>query len=307
MKAAIIKEYGAQVKIEEISSPKLLEDSVLIEVHGASINPIDNIVRAGYLKDMLPISFPFIMGYDVSGIVVETGKNVTNFKKGDEVYSRPDSTQAGTIAEYTVIKENNLALKPKNISHEEAATIPLVGLTAWQALTSKGNLQKSQKVLIHAGSGGVGTLAIQLAKQLGAYVATTTSSSNVEMVKNLGADEVIDYKTQKFDEVLSDYDLVIDMMGDEIMNKSFKVLKKGGTLVSIKGQDTKGLAKQYGIRFEWFFMWPSGEMLTQLANFIEKGSLKPIIDRSYSLEQIQEAYDYLQTGRAKGKISIKIK
>lgn len=307
MKAAIIREYGAHVEIADVNKPELLADSILIEVHAASVNPIDNIVRAGYLKDMIPISFPYIMGYDVSGVVLKVGDKVSKFNKGDKVYSRPNQMQAGSIAEYIVIKEEELALKPANISHEEAASIPLAGLTAWQALVTKGNLQKGQKVLIHAGSGGVGTLAIQMAKYLGAEVATTTSAVNSEMVKNLGADMVIDYKTQKFEEELSDYDLVFDLMGGEIMNNSFKVLKKGGCLVSIKGQDTEELAKQYGVRFDAFFMWPSGEMLSQLGKLISDGVLKPIIDRSYSIEETQEAYDYLQTGRAKGKIVIKVK
>lgn len=307
MKAAIIRDYGTQVTIEEVSTPQVSEDSVLIEVRGASINPIDNILRAGYLKDMMPLTFPFIMGYDLAGLVVEVGNGVTKFKIGDEVYARPTGDLGGTLAEYAVVKEAELALKPSNVSFEEAASIPLAGLTAWQALTAKGNLKKGQKVLIHAGSGGVGSLAIQMAKHLGAYVATTTSTVNVEMVKKLGADRVIDYKVENFAEVVSEYDLVIDMMGGEILNDSFKVLKKGGTLVSIKGQDTSGLAEQYGVRFEWFFMWPSGDMLTQLAEYIEAGIVKPVIDQSFAFENIQEAYDSLQTGRTKGKISIKVK
>jgi NADPH:quinone reductase-like Zn-dependent oxidoreductase len=307
MKAAVIREYGAAIEISDVPQPALLADSVLIEVHAASVNPVDCIVQAGYLKEMMPITFPFTMGFDVSGVVVEVGDQVSKFKIGDEIFSRPNGMQAGTIAEYAVIKEEELAIKPSNISHQEAASIPLVGLTAWQAMVTKGNLQKGQKILIHAGSGGVGTLAIQMAKHLGAEVATTTSAVNAEMVKNLGADVVIDYKTQKFEEELSDYDLVFDMMGGEIMEKSFKILKKGGCLVSIKGEDSKGLAEQYGVRFEAFFMWPSGEMLSQLAQLISDGALKPIIDRTFSIDQIQEAYGYLQTGRAKGKIVIQVK
>ncbi len=307
MKAVIIREYGTPVEIANVERPNLLDDSVMIEVHAASINPIDNIVRAGYIKDVMPISFPFIMGYDVSGVVVEVGKKVSLFKKGDEVYARPNSMQAGTIAEYTMVKEDELALKPLNISHEEAASIPLAGLTAWQGLVMKGNLREGQKVLIHAGSGGVGTLAIQIAKYLGAEVATTTSAANLEMVKKLGADIAIDHKTQKFEEILSDYDLVLDTMGGEIMKNSFKVLRKGGCLISIKGQDTEKLSDQYQVRFEWFLMSPSGGMLTKLAGLINEGLLKPVIDRIYSIEQTQQAYDYLQTGRAKGKIVIKIK
>ena len=307
MKAAVIREYGAAIEISDVPQPALLADSVLIEVHAASVNPVDGIVQAGYLKEMMPINFPFTMGFDVSGVVVEVGDQVRKFKIGDEVFSRPNGMQAGTIAEYAVIKEEELAIKPSNISHQEAASIPLVGLTAWQAMVTKGNLQKGQKILIHAGSGGVGTLAIQMAKHLGAEVATTTSAVNAEMVKNLGADVVIDYKTQKFEEELSDYDLVFDMMGGEIMEKSFKILKKGGCLVSIKGEDSKGLAKQYGVRFEAFFMWPSGEMLSQLAQLISDGALKPVIDRTFLIDQVQEAYGYLQGGRAKGKIVIQVK
>lgn len=307
MKAAIIREYGQEVEITEIPKPELLADAVLVEVHSSSINPVDNIIRAGYMKEYIPIKFPFTMGFDVSGVIVEVGSDVSDFKKGDEVYARPSGQLGGTIAEYTVVNEKELALKPANISHLEAASIPLVGLTAWQALVAKGKLQKDQKVLIHAGSGGVGTLAIQMAKQVGAYVASTTSTTNVKMVKKLGADEVIDYKKQNFEELLSDYDLVIDMMGGEILEKSFKVLKKGGTLVSIKGQDTNDLAKQYGVQFESFFMWPSGEMLTELALFISDGVLKPVIDRSYSIDETQKAYDYLQTGRVKGKVVIAVK
>ena len=307
MKAAIIREYGAPIEVSDVPKPALLADSVLIEVHAASVNPVDCIVQAGYLKEMMPVTFPFTMGFDISGVVVEVGAQVSKFKKGDEVFSRPNGMQAGTIAEYAVIKEEELAIKPSNISHQEAASIPLVGLTAWQAMVTKGSLQKGQKVLIHAGSGGVGTLAIQMAKHLGAEVATTTSAVNAEMVKNLGADVVIDYKTQKFEEELSDYDLVFDMMGGETMEKSFKILKKGGCLVSIKGEDSKGLAEQYSVRFESFFMWPSGEMLSQLAQLISDGALKPVIDRTFSIDQVQEAYDYLLGGRAKGKIAIQVK
>jgi NADPH:quinone reductase-like Zn-dependent oxidoreductase len=307
MKAVVINEYGTPIEIADIPQPALLADSVLIEVHAASVNPVDSLVQAGYLKEMMPITFPFTMGFDVSGVVVEVGEQVRKFKKGDEVFSRPNGMQAGTIAEYAVIKAEELAIKPSNISHQEAASIPLVGLTAWQAIVTKGNLQKGQKILIHAGSGGVGTLAIQMAKHLGAEVATTTSATNFELVKNLGADVVIDYKTQKFEEELSDYDLVLDMMGGETLEKSFKVLKKGGCLISIKGEDTKGLAEQYGARFEVFFMWPSGEMLSQLAQLISDGVLKPVIDRTYPIDQTQEAYDYIQTGRAKGKIVIQVK
>lgn len=307
MKAAIIKDYATDVVIGDIDKPKLNPDSVLVEVHAASLNPIDNIVRAGYLKEMIPVSFPYVMGYDVSGVVTETGANVTKVKVGDAVYARPNQDDAGSLAEFARIKENELALKPESISHAEAASIPLAGLTAWQALVDKADLKAGQKVLIHAGSGGVGTLAIQIAKHIGAHVATTTSAKNADLVRSLGADEVIDYKTQKFEDVVSDYDVVFDMMGDDTMARSFGVLKKGGILVSIKGQDTDNLAEKHGVRFEGFFMSPSGEQLTQLSALIEKGSVKPVIDSSYKLADISAAYDKLADGHAVGKIVVIVK
>jgi NADPH:quinone reductase-like Zn-dependent oxidoreductase len=259
MKAALIQDYAAPVEIAEIAKPELKDDSVLIAVHAASLNPIDNILRAGYMKDMMPLTFPHVMGYDVSGEVIEVGKDVRTVKVGDAVYARPNQDDAAAIAEFARIKEDELAIKPANVSHTDAASVPLAGLTAWQALVTKGNIKQGDKVLIHAGSGGVGTYAIQIAKHFGAFVATTTSAKNAKMVKNLGADLVIDYKTQTFEEELSDYDLVFDMIGDETLVRSFKVLKKGGAMISIKGQDTDGLAEKYGVRFEWFFMSPDGK------------------------------------------------
>ncbi len=307
MKAALFQDYAAVVEISEIAKPELKDDSVLIEVHAASVNPIDNILRAGYMKDFLPLSFPHVMGYDVSGEVVEVGKDVQSIRVGDAVFARPNQEDAGAIAEFARVKETELAIKPANISHTDAASIPLAGLTAWQALITKGNLQKGQKVLIHAGSGGVGTYAIQIAKHFCAYVATTTSSKNAELVASLGADLVIDYKTTKFEDELSDYDLVIDMVGGETMANSFKVLKKGGALISIKGQDTDGLAEKYGVRFESFFMSPDGEMLTELGALISNGIVKPVIDSVFTMDQAPAAYDRLATGRAVGKIVIAVK
>lgn len=307
MKAALIQDYSAPVEIAEIAKPDLKDDSVLIEVHAASVNPIDNILRAGYLKELMPLTFPHVMGYDVSGEIVEIGKNVQNVKVGDAVFARPNQDDAGAIAEFARVKESELAIKPANISHTDAASVPLVGLTAWQALITKGNLKKGDKVLIHAGSGGVGTYAIQIAKHFGAYVATTTSAKNTELVQSLGADLVIDYKTRKFEAELSDYDLVLDMMGGETMANSFKVLKKGGTLVSIKGEDSDGLAAKYGVRFEWFFMSPDGEMLAELGALISDGIVKPVIDSVFPMDQASVAYDQLATGRTVGKIVIAVK
>lgn len=306
MKAAIIKDYAAPIEVSEIAKPVLQDGSVLIEVSAASLNPIDNILRAGYMKEMVPLSFPHVMGYDVSGTVVEVGEDVRAFKAGDEVFARPNQNDAGAIAQFARLQESELALKPANLSHRNAASVPLAGLTAWQALVSKGNIKSGDKVLIHAGSGGVGCFAIQIAKHFGAFVATTTSAKNAKLVKELGADLVIDYKTQNIESALSDYDLVIDMIGGETLDRSFKVLKKGGAMVSIKGQDTKGLAEKYGVRFEWFFMSPDGKMLANLANLISQGAIKPVIDSVFPLEQVSAAYDRLATGRAVGKIIVTV-
>jgi len=307
MKAAIINDYDAPIEIAEINKPTLQDDSVIIEVHAASLNPIDNILRAGHLKEMLALSFPHVMGYDVSGVVVEVGSSVSSVQLGDSVLARPNQEDAGGIATFARLKENELAIKPASLSHTDAASVPLAGLTAWQALVAKGNLQKGQKVLIHAGSGGVGTYAIQIAKHFGAYVATTTSSKNTELVKRLGADVVIDYKTQNFQDELRDYDLVFDMLGSDTLSESFKVLKKGGTLVSIKGQDTEGLAAKHDVRFEWFFMSPDGKMLSELLALMDAGIVKPVIDSVYPMEKVADAYDQLATGRAVGKIVVTVK
>lgn len=304
MRAVAYQNYNSNIEIIEVEKPKLQDKSVLVEVHAAGINPIDNILHAGYLQQMLELSFPHIMGYDVSGIVVEVGKDVRSVKVGDEVFARPNQEDAGSIAEFARIHENELAIKPKNMSHIDAASVPLAGLTAWQALVTKGNINRGDKVLIHAGSGGVGTLAIQIAKYFGAEVTTTTSSKNKDLVKSLGADLVIDYTTQSFENELSNYDLVIDAIGGDTLTKSFKVLKKGGRLVSIKGQDTENLSKEYGVNFEWFFMSPDGEMLTEIASLISQGTIKTVIDSTYSMKQAPEAFELLAKGRAKGKIVI---
>ena len=307
MKAVAYQNYNSNIEIIEVAKPELKDRSVLIEVHAASINPIDNILHAGYLHQMLELSFPHIMGYDVSGTVVEVGKGVRSVKVGDEVFARPNQEDAGSIAEFARVHENELAIKPKNMSHIDAASVPLAGLTAWQALITKGELKKGDKVLIHAGSGGVGTFAIQIAKYFGAMVTTTTSSKNNNLVKSLGADLVIDYTTQSFEDELSDYDLVIDAIGGDTLTKSFKVLKKGGRLISIKGQDTENLAKDYGVNFEWFFMSPDGDMLTELATLISQGIVKTVIDSTYPMKQAPKAFEVLAKGRAKGKIVITIK
>jgi 2-desacetyl-2-hydroxyethyl bacteriochlorophyllide A dehydrogenase len=306
MKAAIIRDYDTEIEIADIDVPELRDDSVLINVHAASLNPIDYILQSGAMKDNIPLSFPHVMGYDLSGEITEAGKDVTGFKVGDAVFARANQEDAGAIAQIARVKANEMALKPANISHAEAASVPLAGLTAWQALITKGKLKKDDKVLIHAGSGGVGTLAIQIARHFGAHVATTCSPRNADLVRDLGADVVIDYNTQKFEDEVSNYDLVFDMLGGETLNRSFKVLKKGGTLVSIKGQDTDNLAPEHNVRFEWFFMEPDGTMLGDLGELIEDGIVKTVIDSTYPMAETIDAYKSLNDGHAVGKIVISI-
>jgi NADPH:quinone reductase-like Zn-dependent oxidoreductase len=304
MKAAIIRDYETEIEIADIDAPDLHDDSVLIAVHAAGLNPIDYILQSGAMKDNIPLSFPHVMGFDVSGEITEVGKDVTGFKIGDAVFARANQQDAGAIAQTARVKANEMALKPANISHADAASVPLAGLTAWQALVTKGKLKKGDKVLIHAGSGGVGTLAIQIAKHFGAYIATTCSARNVDLVRKLGADVVIDYTTQDFENEVSDYDLVFDMVGGETLNRSFKVLKRGGTLVSIKGQDTDTLAPEHDVRFEWFFMEPDGAMLADLGKLIEDGIVKTVIDSTYPMAETVEAYKALKDGHAVGKIVV---
>lgn len=307
MKAALISNYNGNVDIGEVEQPAVDADSVLVAVHAASVNPIDNIVRAGHMKDVIPIRFPHIMGYDLSGVVKSVGDQVTGFKPGDAVFARPNQQDAGSLAQFALVKQSELAPKPENISHEEAASIPLAGLTAWQALYDHADLKAGQTILIHAGSGGVGTLAIQIAKHIGARVITTVSKRNEGLVRELGADEVIDYKTQNFDELVSECDVVLDMLGGETMNRSFKILKKGGILVSIKGQDEDNMAEKHGVRFAWFFMSPNGNQLAQLGALIEAGTVKPVIDSTYSLSNASDAYEHLADGHAVGKIVVTVK
>ena len=308
MQAAIIRDYADAVTVTDIAQPTLLDDSVMIEVHAASVNPVDNLIQAGYLRAMLPLQFPLTMGNDVSGVVSAVGKSVTRFQVGDAVFARPNGLQSGTFAEYAMVKEQDVAKKPAKLSHEEAASLPLVALTAWQALVSKANLQAGQKVLIHAGSGGVGSIAIQIAKHLGAQVIATTSTDNVAMVKALGADTVIDYRSEKFDELVKDCDVVLDTLGGATRTQSFSVLKRGGILVSIIAPgDSSGQAEKLGVRSEVFFMTANGEQLGQLAKLVEQGAIKPVVERSYPLAEAAQAMAQVKSGRTKGKIVIKVR
>jgi NADPH:quinone reductase-like Zn-dependent oxidoreductase len=306
MKAATISDYNAAVAITEINKPILKDDSVLIKVHAVGLNPIDNTLRSGVMKEAMPLTFPHVMGFDVAGEVAEVGKDVHNFKVGDAVFARPNQGDAGAIAEFARVKESELALKPTNLSYAQAASVPLAGLTAWQALLTKGHLKKGDKVLIHAGSGGVGSFAIQIAKHVGAHVATTVSTKNIKVVKTLGADKVIDYTAQQFEDEISDYDLVFDMIGGDTLDRSFKVLKKGGTMISIKGQDGAGLAEKHGVHFETLWMTPDGAMLAELGVLLSKGIVKTVTDSTFAMDEVDDAYAQLAKGHAVGKVVIEV-
>lgn len=333
MKAFIVDHYGSSdsVRLDERPVPQLRDDDVLVQIHAASINPLDLKIRDGKLKVVLPFSLPIILGNDLAGVIVQVGAGVRRFKPGDEVYARVDTDRTGAFAEFIAIKEESVAIKPKSLSMEEAASIPLVALTAWQSLIDRAGLKAGQRVLIHAGSGGVGTIAIQLAKHLGATVATTTSTANVDWVKGLGADVVIDYRKDNFEAVLRDYDLVLDTLGGEVIEKSLRVLKPGGTLISIAGPPDPDFAKDLGlpwvlrqvmrllshgirksakrhrVRYSFLFMKPSGEQLRKIGALIDSGVIRPVIDRIFAFESTKEALAYVEQGRAKGKVIVKVR
>lgn len=333
MKAFVVERYGknAPLRAADVPEPVLRDDEVLIQVHAAGVNLLDSKIRSGEFKLILPYRTPFALGHDVAGVVVRVGPRVRQFKPGDEVYSRPDDFRIGTFAELVAVKEDSVAIKPRNLSMEEAASIPLVGLTAWQALVEKAKLRRGQKVFIQAGSGGVGTFAIQLAKHLGARVATTTSTGNVAWVKDLGADVVVDYTTEAFDKVLSGYDVVLNSQDGKTLEKSLSVLRTGGQLISISGppdvqfaQEIKApwLVKQvmrvlsFGTRrkanrlkvgYSFLFMKASSSQLRQITALIESGAIRPVIDRVFPFDATREALAYVESGRAKGKVVIKVR
>lgn len=333
MKAFIVDKYKSKtgLRLVEMPVPELREDEVLVEVHAAGVNLLDAKIRNGEFKAILPYRVPFVLGHDVAGVVVRVGPRVRQFKTGDEVYSRTDDFRIGTFAEFVAVKGNSLAIKPRELTMEEAASIPLVGLTAWQALVEKAKLKKGQKVFIQAGSGGVGTFAIQLAKHLGATVATTTSAANIALVKRLGADVVIDYKTQDFEDVLRDYDVVLNSQDGKTLEKSLRVLKGGGKLISISGPPDPEFGKEIsapgfvklamrllssgvrrkahrrGIGYSFLFMKANGAQLRQITSLIEGGAIRPVIDKVFPFESTNEALAYVEAGRAKGKVVIKVR
>lgn len=314
MKAMAIVEYGkVPLQLMDLPEPEVGDYDVLTEIHAASFNPIDFKIRDGQAQTLLKYEMPLILGNDFSGIVKQVGNKVKKFKVGDEVYGRPNKSRIGTFAEYIAVHENEVALKPANLSFEEATSIPLVGLTSYQAIHDILQLSSGQKILIQAGSGGVGTFAIQLAKSMGLFVATTTSKAGAELVKSLGADQIIDYKTEQFDEMLKNYDGVFDTIGGETLERSFKVVKEGGKIVSIAGVPNADMSKltelekRYHVEYTYLFMKPSGDQLTIITKLIESGQIKPVIDQVFPFEDAQKAIEYSEIGRAKGKIILSIK
>ncbi|SFD89105.1 alcohol dehydrogenase [Chitinophaga sp. CF118] len=332
MKAFIVDRYGKKEKLHlrEIAEPVIKENDVLVQVYSASVNLLDSKIKNGEFKLILPYKTPFVLGHDVAGVITKIGAKVSHFKVGDEVYARPADHRIGTFAGLIAMNEADVALKPKRLTMEEAASIPLVALTAWQALVEKADLKKGQKVFIQAGSGGVGTIAIQLAKYLGATVATTTSTANVEWVKALGADIVIDYKKEDFETILHDYDVVLNSQDAKTLEKSLRVLKPGGKLISISGPPdpafteemrlgwplkmvmgllsfgTRKKAKRQHVDYSFLFMRAEGYQLSKITALIDSGIINPVIDKIFPFEKTEEALTYVESGRAKGKVVIKV-
>ncbi len=333
MKALTFQRYGKspEIGITELPRPTLQPDEMLVEVHAAGLNPIDNMITTGIFKAVLPFQLPATMGSDLAGVVVEAGRDVTRFKPGDAVFASIFDQGTGSLAEFAVVPQHLAAPKPANLDFVQAASVPMVGLTSWQALKERAQLKQGQKVFIPAGSGGIGTFAIQLAKHLGAHVGTTTSTGNIPLVKRLGADEVIDYKKQAFEQVLRGYHVVLGTIRGDALEKSVSILKPGGQIISLIGPlDTPfahtrklnfmlrlifGLmsrkiirkASAHGAGYSFLFVRPDGEQLDRIGELLSAGHVSPVIDKVFPWEQATQALAYLAQGHAKGKVVVQIK
>jgi len=332
MKAFTFKRYGKSPDLgfENVDYPSPAEDEILVKVYAVGLNPIDNMIPGGMFKPVLHFKLPATLGSDLSGVVIAAGSRVTRFRPGDEIFASIFDTGTGSLAEFALVPESLAALKPKNLDFVQAASLPMVSLTSWQAFTERAHLQPGQKVFIPAGSGGIGSFAIQLAKHLGAEVATTTSSANAGWVRQLGADEVVDYKKQAFEHVLSGYDIVIGTLRGDLIEKSLNILKPGGKIISLIGPldvafartrqlniilriifglmspKILRLSKKRGLDYSFLFVRPDGDQLTQIGKLLEAEKIKPVIDKVFPFAETQEALDWLQRGHAKGKIVVKI-
>lgn len=328
MRAFILSKYKTALHEADMPEPVVGDHDVLVRVLAAGLNQLDEKIRVGEFKQILPYTLPIILGHDLAGTVIRIGAKVRNFKPGDEVYGRPGTDHIGTFAERIAVPEQDLALKPASITMDEAGSLPLVALTAWQALVEIGHVQPGQKVLIHAGAGGVGSIAIQLAKHLGAEVATTASAANANFVRSLGADHVIDYRSEDFEQRLSDFDFVLDSLGGEHLEKSLRILKRGGTAVGISGPPTPefarraGLnpvlrlavtvisskirkqAKRIGVNYQFLFMRASGDQLRDITALIDSGAIRPIVGRVFPFDDTVQGLESLATGGNRGKAVI---
>ena len=307
MLAVRIHEFGGRdvLRVEQAPRPNPGTGEMLVRVHAAGVNPVDWKVRQSGGR-MLNVKLPFTLGYDVSGVVEEMGEGVSHFKVGDEVFAYLSLSRGGGYAEYAIVEFDEAAPKPKNVSHVEAAGVPLAALTAWQALFDTADLKEGQTALIHAGAGGVGVFAVQLAKWKGARVIATASKNNHEFLKQLGADEVIDYRSQNFADVVKDVDVVLDSVGGQTTTDSFKVLKKGGMLVSIVGQPSRKLADEAGVRAGAILVKTNGRQLAQIAKLIEEGTVKPVIGHEFPLKDVAKAHEQSETGHTRGKIVLRV-
>jgi NADPH:quinone reductase-like Zn-dependent oxidoreductase len=328
MKAFVVSTYGKDgLRAAEMPRPTVGPRDVLVEVRAASINPLDKMIRDGEFKQLIKYKRPFILGHDVSGVVTEVGPDVRGFAKGDEVFARPRDLRIGAFAEFIAIDVDDVTLKPRSLSFAEAAAVPLVALASWQALIDLAHIKPGQRMLVHAGAGGLGSTVIQLAKHLGAHVATTAHTADVDKVRELGADEVIDYTRQDFAEVLAGYDVVLDSLGADSLEKSLTVLKPGGLAISVVGPPDPGFAKQLGqpvlapvmallsrkvrrrakrlgVRYSFFFMRADGAQLKLLAELYDNGTLRPVLDRTFPFDQTLDALAYVEQGKASGKIVV---
>lgn len=333
MKAFILDRYGKKTPLRygDMPQPEIKDTEVLIEIHAAGVNPVDNKIRYGEFKMVLSAKLPAPLGSDLAGVVLKVGSRVKAFKPGDEVFARPSLEKLGTFAEFIALDEADLAFKPKSLSMEEAASVPLVALTAWQALFDRAKIKKGSKVFVQAGSGGVGIFAIQLAKHAGAYVATTAGASSASLLKELGADTVIDYREQDFAQVLSGYDFALHTQDDATLQKAIGILKRGGKATSISAAPDPAFAKSVGLNwavqqvmrllsmkarraarkqgvdYAFLFMHADGAQLKKIGELIDAGTLRTVVDRVFPFAETNEALAYVETGRAKGKVVIKIK
>jgi len=308
MKAVRIHEYGsaAVLHFEDAPVPDIASDDVLIRVLGSSVNPVDWKLREGHLRSMLTPTLPFTLGWDVSGVVHAVGANAQRFKVGDAVYSRPDIARNGCYAEFVAVRESEVAFKPATASHMQAAVLPLAGITAWQAIVTVGQVKPGQRVLIHAAAGGVGSLAVQMAKAHGAFVVATASGRHRSLVESLGADEFIDYQTQRLQGATAEIDLVLDTQGDGTQEASWAVMAPDALLVSIVSDPTVGATRRPGLRGQFLFIQPDAAALAQIAQLLDAGKLRTVIGAEFALEDIAAAHDLSQTGHATGKIALTV-